>query len=866
MAQGERPHVEGKFIFLGSQKLQVRGVTYGTFAPGPDGCQFPDASTVEGDFRRMAGHGINAVRTYTVPPRWLLDIAHGLSLRVMVGLPWEQHVTFLNDTQQAESIVRRVREGVRECAGHPAVLCYAIGNEIPASIVRWHGPRRIEAFLRRLYRAAKEEDPGGLVTYINFPTTEYLQLPFLDFHCFNVYLESQSDLKRYLARLQNLSGDRPLVMAEIGLDSRRNGEERQAEVLDWQIRTVFRGGCAGLFLFAWTDEWHRGGYDIEDWDFGLTRRDRSDKPALAAVRRAFLDSPFPSDVSWPEISVVVCTHNGSRTISETLRELGKLNYSSYEIIVVNDGSTDETAARAAQHDVRIIHTKNRGLSAARNTGLAAANGEIVAYIDDDAYPDRDWLRYLALAFLNSDHAAIGGPNLPPPGDGPLADCVANAPGGPAHVLLTDELAEHIPGCNMAFRADVLRGIGGFDARYRVAGDDVDVCWRLQKRGYTVGFSAAAVVWHHRRNSLRAYWKQQVGYGNAEVLLARNWPEKRRADGNLVWEGRLYGRGRTPTVIFPRNRIYQGVWGSALFQSLYEPHARLAANLPALPAWHALNALLLGISLLGLVWSPLQWAAGLLLLSAALPVPYVLASVRRANFTTSPLSPFRKAALQCLTALLYFAQPLARLKGQFSASYRLWRQQRGGLNSPRGYVLEAWSEQWRPAEIWLREIEERLAGEAVLVVRGGAFDDWDMEVHGGLFGYARVLLAVEEHGGGRQLGRLKTWPRWNRLTLATSALSAASALLAGIAGLGAESALLGGVAVALGWTALRSWSASLGAVRRAWVSAGATSVATATPARARKLPQVTSGEAGDSGAWAEARPAPKGREMATGMHG
>src|SRR5205807_6230762 len=99
----------------------------------------------------------------------------------------------------------------------------------------------------------------------------------------------------------------------------------------------------------------------------------------------------------------------------------------------------------------VITTENRGLSSARNTGLAAANGEIVAYIDDDAYPDRHWLTYLARTFMTTDHAGAGGPNIPPRGDGSVADCVANAPGCPCHVLLTDREAEHIPGCNMAFR-------------------------------------------------------------------------------------------------------------------------------------------------------------------------------------------------------------------------------------------------------------------------------------------------------------------------------------------------------------------------------------------------------------------------------
>ncbi len=152
---------------------------------------------------------------------------------------------------------------MRACERHPAILCYAIGNEIPAPIVRWHGKRPVERFLERLYREAKLADPEGLVTYVNYPTTEYLELPFLDLAAFNVFLERERTFESYLARLQNLSGDRPLLITELGLDSRRNGGETQAQVLDWQVRHAFAAGAAGTFVFAWTDEWHRGGHEVE---------------------------------------------------------------------------------------------------------------------------------------------------------------------------------------------------------------------------------------------------------------------------------------------------------------------------------------------------------------------------------------------------------------------------------------------------------------------------------------------------------------------------------------------------------------------------------------------------------------------------
>src|SRR5438034_3859101 len=309
-----RPSVRGKFIWVGEEKFYVRGVTYGPFRPALDGSAYPDPKTVERDFAQIAANGMNAVRTYDVPPRWLLDLAERQGLRVMVGLQVEQRASFLDDKGVAGEIEELVRAKVRACAGHPAVFAYIVANEIPASIVRWHGARRVERFIEALYRIAKAEDPEGLFCYANYPTTEYLDLPFLDLVCFNVYLESQKNFEAYLARLQTLAGNRPLLMTEIGLDSMLNGEAAQATSHDWQIRAAFAAGCAGAFVFSWTDEWHTGGREVQDWKFGLTDQDRKPKPALTAVRRAFADAPFGPGIRWPRASVVVCTFNGSRTI------------------------------------------------------------------------------------------------------------------------------------------------------------------------------------------------------------------------------------------------------------------------------------------------------------------------------------------------------------------------------------------------------------------------------------------------------------------------------------------------------------------------------------------------------------------------
>jgi len=772
-----RPRARGKFLSVGNEKLYVRGVTYGTFRPRADGTEVPEPAVVERDFALMAANGINAIRTYSVPPRWLLDAAQRHNLRVMVGLPVERYIGFLADKRRdAPDIEALVRTGVRACAGHPALLCYAVGNEIPAPVARWFGRRRVERYLERLYRAAKDEDPEGLVTYVNYPSTEYLRLDFLDFMCFNVYLESQQRLQAYLARLHTLAGERPVVMSEIGLDSRRHGEHLQARTLDWQVRSAFAAGCAGAFVYAWTDEWHRSGEDVEDWDFGVTRRDRSPKPALRAVRDAFADVPFAPSLPWPRVSVVVCTYNGSRTISECLDALTRLDYPDYEVIVVDDGSTDGTAAIARRYACRLIQTENRGLSSARNAGLGAATGEIVAYLDDDASPDPHWLTYLAATFLSSSHAGVGGPNVAPPGDGPIAECVARAPGGPVHVLLTDREAEHIPGCNMAFRKACLEAIGGFDPRFRVAGDDVDVCWRLQERGWTLGFSPAAMVWHHRRNSLYAYWKQQIGYGRAEAMLERKWPEKYNGPGHVRWAGRIYGQGLTQVLRWTRSRVYHGIWGVAPYQSLYEPAPGLLGSLPQMPEWHLITAILLGITALSASWRPLRLALPLLVLGLVVPLAQACVSAARATFPDAPSA--TPLARRLLTAGLHLLQPLARLRGRLREGLTPWRCRGAVRPAPLWRVTTSiWCERWQPPDERLRAIETSLRAAGACVLRGGPHDRWDVEVRGGFLGAARMLMAVEEHGGGRQLVRLRSWPvipvRGPILTLGLGAVALAA---------------------------------------------------------------------------------------------
>jgi GT2 family glycosyltransferase len=828
-----RPHASGKFLWRGGRKLPIHGVTYGTFRPDGQGDAYPPPAAVARDFAQMAANAINAVRTYTVPPRWLLDLAQEHGLLVMAGMAWEHHVAFLDDRRRPRDIERRVRAGVRACAGHPAILSYAIGNEIPAPIVRWHGRRRVQRYLQRLVAAAKEEDPGALVTYVNYPSTEYLELDCVDFLCFNVYLEQEERLRAYLARLHNLAGDRPLVLAELGLDSRRNGPDVQAASLDQQLGAVFSEGCAGAFVYAWTDEWYvtylgedgtgQGGTEILDWDFGLTDRARRPKPALHAVRRAFAEAaPRRNGTHWPRISVVVCSYNGAATIGECCEALCALDYPDYEVVVVDDGSSDATGEIAARHGLRVIRTENRGLSSARNTGWQGATGEIVAYTDDDAAPDRDWLQYLARSFLDGGHAGVGGPNVAPPGTGGTARCVSYAPGNPTHVLLSDREAEHIPGCNAAFRREALEAVGGFDPRFRVAGDDVDICWRIRERGWTLGFSPAAMVLHRPRGSIAAYWRQQRGYGRAEAQLERKWPRRYNSAGYTTWRGRVYGGG-LPLPLTRRARVYHGRWGTAPFQPLYQGRSGTLGALPATPEWYLLTLALVvwaGVALLaGLPWLVLLAPT----VAAAMSVVVACLTARHVHRAPAKIGRPERALLALLCAM----QPAARLHGRLQEGLTPWRRNgRAPAVAPWPRSERIWSEQERSCEQRLADIEDHLSAIDAAATAGGDCDRWDHEVRGGCLSAARLRTAVEEHGAGRQLVRFRIYPRINAAALAAIATLALLAAAAAIDAPGATAGAFAAMAVVLIARAAIEASRATGQLVRAVARAARREVAAA----------------------------------------
>jgi O-antigen biosynthesis protein len=801
------PTILGKFFFVGERKLYLRGVSYGPFATSLHGFPFPDHETVERDLRLMAALGANCLRTFTVPPRWLLDRAAEHGIRVLITIPWAEHVCFLDDRGLVAEIRGTVRAAAESCGDHPALFGFLIGNEIPPDIVRWYGPERMREFLASLRDEVKQRAPGALVSYANFPSTEYLDVTDLvDFVSFNVYLHREADFRRYLSRLQNIAEDKPLVLTEFGVDSIREGQESQADHLAWMIRAAFESGVAGTFVFSWTDDWFTGGAQIADWAFGLVDAKRAPKPSYRAVHAQY-SAPLPPRLErTPRVSVVVCAYNAERTMDACLESLRTLNYPDYEVIVVNDGSTDATLAISERHKavydadpggprMSIISQPNKGLSVARNVGAHAATGEIVAYTDSDCVPDPDWLAFLVFKFVRSGFVAVGGPNFPPPEPHLVPAAVAVSPGGPTHVLLNDEVAEHIPGCNMAFTKKALDEIGGFEPMYTAAGDDVDLCWRLQNRGFPVGFSPAATVWHYRRNTVKAYLKQQMGYGKAEALLYFKHPYRFNLLGQSRWLGRIYGE--LTTGIFSRRPIiYFGAFGRGLFQSMYEPPSSLLSYLPFTLEWNAIGILLF----LSALVTPraLPFAAFPLGVSIA----WSIAAALRARVDPR----FRGFRSRALIAMLTYLGPLVR-----AAQRYLWRLRGHGEIEPiefegkqqpanvdwldRAFTLGYWSEQGHEKEALLAGVMEFLIPRKYLIAVDPGWNRWDLEIYRGIWAKARLTVAAENHGGSKRLLNVRCAVRLTRvsqLALLGFALALACGLLfrvPEVAGVGAALGLV-----------------------------------------------------------------------------
>jgi glycosyltransferase involved in cell wall biosynthesis len=255
-----------------------------------------------------------------------------------------------------------------------------------------------------------------------------------------------------------------------------------------------------------------------------------------------------------DLSVVICSLNGAAGLDRCLHALADQTIRSrLEIIVVDDGSTDNTSDIARAHSVAVVrHVTNRGISAARNSGVKVASAPIVAFLDDDCEPEPQWAEQL-LGGYDKGVVGVGGPLVVGGAAGLMLHFLArHNPLDPLELELAT--SEKLPyrlylylrrqwmlpkqrgqrdvfsfaSANMSVRREVFIEVGGFDERFRFGSEDEDLCRRLRRRFPTgrLVFMPTAPVVHHFERSLRDTLRRRLAYGRGSAGLYRKWPSVR----------------------------------------------------------------------------------------------------------------------------------------------------------------------------------------------------------------------------------------------------------------------------------------------------------------------------------------------------
>ncbi len=232
--------------------------------------------------------------------------------------------------------------------------------------------------------------------------------------------------------------------------------------------------------------------------------------------------------SFVTFSVVVPVHNSRRTIGKCLESLINNDHPSYEVVVVDDGSTDDTADICQSFDsVKVIRLSKGGPSRARNVGVGHSRGKYVAFTDGDCVVDRQWLSELEKGFTGEDIAGVGGDQKSPDDESETGRTVQEfmkTIGFITDYIKTGETlreTEHNPSCCAAYRRRVLDEVGGFDENLW-PGEDVDLDRKIRLKGYGLVYNPAAVVAHYRPETYRGFARMMRRYGACQWPLVRRY--------------------------------------------------------------------------------------------------------------------------------------------------------------------------------------------------------------------------------------------------------------------------------------------------------------------------------------------------------
>lgn len=238
-----------------------------------------------------------------------------------------------------------------------------------------------------------------------------------------------------------------------------------------------------------------------------------------------------------KVSVIIPTRNRKDSLSATIKSIAKLNYpkDQYEIIIVDDGSTDGTDNLVQELKYNLPVTlhyykqESRGISATKNVAINNSHGTVLAFTDDDCIIEKTWLKKIVKYFNSSKIGAVGGPDKVPSTATLLAKCIdysvtSFVGTGGVRQGKAVRLAKYYPrGCNMAVPKAVIEKVGGFDETL-VAGEDIELVYRIKRAGYLVQYAHDAFVWHQRRNSILSFLKQIFLRGYTRTELVRRHKE------------------------------------------------------------------------------------------------------------------------------------------------------------------------------------------------------------------------------------------------------------------------------------------------------------------------------------------------------
>lgn len=234
---------------------------------------------------------------------------------------------------------------------------------------------------------------------------------------------------------------------------------------------------------------------------------------------------MPESTEW-KISVVVPVYNGGRTIRATIEHLLRQSLQADEIIVVDDGSTDETAAILGSfgNRIKVLSKTNGGPASARNAGVRASVGTLIAFTDSDCFPDENWLREMVKGFHSLTIGGVGG-IVCGVADGLIGEYI-DFHGWMNPHRASDGSVLYLVTANACFRSEVLVRASLFDERFHNAGgEDTELSIRLRNFGCEFALVDSAIVRHRHRQNIRDYLKNIANHGEAQFILERLWPQQ-----------------------------------------------------------------------------------------------------------------------------------------------------------------------------------------------------------------------------------------------------------------------------------------------------------------------------------------------------